>query len=202
MSRITRYDICIKDKKRKEKIYMYLWITEKGKDNKVRKKIVCIDVNDAVRMADNEASYELRDQTQKITPKYIKGFDECISHFIRVVYESAEVISKEEYIEFCMNWLAIYKNIFYNRRYICEKFFERFAPGAVKEKYSSALEMMNEYRESIQKEVPPYYVERGGRFAGCYVDDLGRKRPLTERKYYEKRYDYVEGLKVCIRREW
>lgn len=46
MSRVTKYDICSRDKESKTETRMYLWLTDKGKDNKERKKIISIDVND------------------------------------------------------------------------------------------------------------------------------------------------------------
>lgn len=201
MSWVTKYDICSIDKESKTEIRMYLWLTEKGKDNRERKKIISIDVNDAMKMVDDKASYGLEDQTQIITPKYIKNFDEYISEFIRVVYEATELISNEEYMEFCFKRLGIYENVFYNRRHICEKFFDRYMPSTVKKKYGSVWNMIDENSEAIQAEVQPYYEQRGGEFAGCYVDDWGRKRPRTEPKYWVKKYNFVDELKVCIRKE-
>lgn len=201
MSRVTKYDICSRDKESKTETRMYLWLTDKGKDNKERNKIISIDVNDAIKMVDDKASYGLEDQTQIITPKYIKDFDGYISDFMRAVYEATELISSEEYIEFCLKRLAIYETVYYNRRHICEKFFERYMPCTVKKKYGSVWKMIDENSETIQAEVQPYYEQRGGGFAGCYVDDWGRKRPLTEPKYWVKKYNFVDELKVCIRKE-
>lgn len=201
MSRVTKYDICSRDKESKTETRMYLWLTDKGKDNKERNKIISIDVNDAIKMVDDKASYGLEDQTQIITPMHIKDFDGYISDFMRAVFEATELISSEEYIEFCLKRLAIYETVYYNRRHICEKFFGRYMPSTVKKKYGSVWKMIDENSETIQAEVQPYYEQRGGGFAGCYVDDWGRKRPLTEPKYWVKKYNFVDELKVCIRKE-
>ena len=206
MSRVTKYDICSANKESKKDTRMYLWLSDKGKDHRERIRIICIDVNDAIKMTDDRAAYELEEQTQIITPKYIKDFDKYISDFMRTVYEATELISSEEYIEFCLKRLAIYQAVYYDRRYICEKFYERYMPGSVKEKYGSAAgmavrKMFAENTETIQAEIQPYYEKRGGGFFGCYVDDWGRKRPLTERIYWVERYNYVDELKICIRKE-
>lgn len=163
MSRVIKYDICSRDKESKTETRMYLWLTDKGKDNKERNKIISIDVNDAIKMVDDKASYGLEDQTQIITPMHIKDFDGYISDFMRAVFEATELISSEEYIEFCLKRLAIYETVYYNRRHICEKFFERYMPSTVKKKYGSVWKMIDENSETIQAEVQPYYEQRGGR---------------------------------------
>lgn len=201
MKEITKHSICSMDKNSREETCMYLWVEEMGKEGKVWKNIVGLDVNDAIKMVDDKEKYTLNNQTQTIVPKYIRGFDECIANFVSVVYEATELISNAEYLDFCLKRLELYKSYMHNNQRICETFFSRYMPKAVKQKYRDVWDMIKTYEPVIQGEVKPYYVERGGRFMGCYTDDWGRRRPLTERKYWEKRYDFVDELKVCIRKE-
>lgn len=201
MKEIKKHSICSMDKNSREETCMYLWVEEIGKEGKVWKNIVGLDVNDAIKMVDDKEKYTLNNQTQTIVPKYIRGFDEYIANFVSVVYEATELISNTEYLDFCLKRLELYKSYMHNNQRICETFFSRYMPKTVKQKYRDVWDMIKTYEPAIQGEVQPYYVERGGRFMGCYTDDWGRRRPLTERKYREKRYDFVDELKVCIRKE-
>lgn len=201
MKEVTKHSICSMDKNSREDTCMYLWVEEKGKDGNVRKNIIGIDVNDAIKMVDDKEKYDLNNQTQMIVPKYIRYFDEYISEFVRVVYDATDLISKTEYLDYCLKRLSLYKGYMSNNKRICETFFGRYMPKSVKQKYRDVWDMIKSYEPVIHEEIKPYYVERGGRFMGCYTDDWGRRRPLTEPKYYEKRYDFIDELKVCVREE-
>lgn len=201
MKEIKKHSICSMDKSSREETCMYLWVEEMGKEGKVWKNIIGLDVNDAIKMVDDKEKYTLNNQTQTIIPKYIRGFDEYISSFVSVVYDATDLISNVEYSEYCIKRLALYKNYISNNKRICETFFSRYMPKSVKQKYHNVWAMIKAHETVIQRDVKPYWVQRGGGFLGCYTDDWGRRRPITEPKYMEKRYDYVEELKVCIREE-
>lgn len=178
---------------------MYLWLRGKGKNQKEWIKIVSIDVEDAIKMVDDGISYELSGQTQYIIPKTVYDFDKYISDFMRKVFGATLLVSKEEYLQFCLSRLERYEHRKKQKKYLCEQFFGRYFPIAIQEKYNSIWRMIEAYSELIEKEVSPTWVVRGGNFMGCYVDDWGRKRPITEPKRLEKRYDFIKQLKICLR---
>jgi len=201
MKEVTKHSFCSMDKNSREETCMYLWVEERGKDGKVWKNIIGLDVDDAIKIVDDKEKYTLNNQTQGIVPKYIRGFDEYVSAFISNVYDATDLISSTEYMDYCLKRLRLYKSYMHNNRKICETFFARYMPKSIRQKYHNVWDMIKTYEAAIQEDVKPYYVQMGGGFKGCYTDDWGRRRPLTEPKRWEKRYDYVDELEVCIRKE-
>lgn len=198
MVNIMRKTICSGDVNSRKDTQMYLWLQGKGKDEKEWKRIVSINVDDGINMTNDAKSYDLEGQDSHIIPKNVSDFDEYISEFMRAVYNSTKLVSPEEYYEFCLKRLAIYQKIYHSNSRICKQFFVRYFP---KNKYKNVWEMFEVYKGVVEKEVNFTMVRRGGGFIGCYEDDWGRKRPLTEPIRYEKSFDYVEELKVCLREE-
>ena len=200
MVEVTKGCMC-SDKNSRANTNLYLWVSEQGKDGKQYKKVIGIDVDDAMKMTDDTKRYTLNEQTQAIIPKRIRKFDIYISSFISAVYDATDLISNEEYLEYCLKRLECFQRYIHSKKAICEQFFDRYMPRSVKEKYQNVWDMIKSYETAIQKEVAPHYVLKGGRFLGCYTDYYGRRRPITERKYYEKWFNYVDELKVCIKEE-
>lgn len=174
--------------------------------NKQRKKLN-ISFNDVSRMLSGKGSYILECDNISFSPEDLcnpggdKDFGWIVSLLINAAYYY-DIITKDKYISLVREHFdEYYLPRYYSKSKLCLDFFNRYFLSRSKYAFGTYENMFQHYEGVIKAKGRIVYLQKGGKFCGCYYDDYNRCRPITSPKYYEKIIPIVEKLWVCFSEE-
>lgn len=133
----------------------------------------------------------------------ISDIDRYIGRIIQFML-GAGIITEKQFCDYCLNY--IYDHLKYKKLDIGwqrgSDFFDNFVPLVVREKhkfdFTSFLTSAYPSIYQLKVEGIKTTITVGGYFKGCFTDELGRKRPLTEPKRQEDRYKRWAEMIVAL----
>lgn len=186
-------------------VWLNIKVQEGGEKNRYRR--YCISYRDALRMISCEGSYKLELDHVTFSPAPLcspggeNDFGWVMSLLLNAAFYSG-LINPEEFVSYVrQHFDSYYLKKYHSKSKLCHDFFNRFFRDSTKSKFGCYENLFSYYEEQIRQKGRVVYVERGGKFAGCYYDRLDRLRPITTPKYWEPVIPIAEKLWVCFMEE-
>ena len=186
-----------------------VWVTIRVKEGgeKNRYRSYRISYRDALKMLSCDGAHELELDHVPFSPASLcnpggeKDFGWVMSLLLNAAFYLG-LITQEEFFSYVRQHFDMY----YLKKYrskskLCHDFFHRFFRESTKLKFDCYENLFGFYQENIKQKGRGVYVERGGKFNGCYYDQLNRLRPITTPKYCEPVVPIAEKLWVCFMEE-
>lgn len=194
---------CLYDTIDDRNVYATITVKTEGEPHTYR-----ISYRDVLKMASCEGSYELELDHVLFNPAPLcnPGGENDFGWVMSLLLNAAfyyGFITPEEFV-CCVreHFERYYLKKYRSKSKLCRDFFNRYFRYATKVSCKYCYEKLFDFYEpEIKQKGRAVCVERGGKFVGCYYDNLDRLRPITSPKYWERVIPIAEKLWVCFMEE-